>query len=370
MPGSTIAVVGGREQCLAESARKAGDEAGFQVRALENIATLSEAGARTIVTHCPHCLQVLGQDYPRLGGDFTVLHHTQLLETLIDEGRIPAPAGVADGGLTYHDPCTLSRVGGEYEAPRAVARFIAGERVAEMPRQRDRTFCCGGGRRQLLVEGPRAPADQPPPPAGGEGHEAGTRRDGLPVLPGDARGRNPSGGGTTRSRSRRTGRGWAAEAGLNITPAAQTRRRDMTTALTFQAFVPDQAERLTAYIRRLVPHKQPELQEVSAETAMAIDAQCVGNFDLRAQVNDFLRSPRARTRSRRTESRSSELSGAEQDELLKSYEGTPLFQQLLHLTRVDFYNRHIVWNTLGYPGLDRRLDGEGYLTRGFDQLDW
>ena len=140
-----FAVVGGREQCLAESARKAGDEAGFQVRALENIATLSEAGARTLVTHCPHCLQVLGQDYPRLGGDFTVLHHTQLLEKLIGEGRIPAPAGAADGGLTYHDPCTLSRVGGEYEAPRAVARFVGGGRVAEMPRRRDRTFCCGGG---------------------------------------------------------------------------------------------------------------------------------------------------------------------------------------------------------------------------------
>ena len=140
-----FAVLGARERCLSESSRKAGDEAGFQVRALENIAALDECGARTLLTHCPHCLQVLGQDYPRLGGDFRVLHHTQLLEEFIRQGRIPAPAGALDGGLTYHDPCTLSRVGGEYEAPRAVARFIAGGPIAEMPRRRERTFCCGAG---------------------------------------------------------------------------------------------------------------------------------------------------------------------------------------------------------------------------------
>ena len=140
-----FAVLGPREQCVAESARKAGDEAGFQVRAIENIAVLAECGARTIVTHCPHCMQVFANDYPRLGGDFRVLHHTQLLAELIRDGRIPAPSGALDGGLTYHDPCTLSRVGGEYEAPRAVARFVAGGSIAEMPRRRERTFCCGAG---------------------------------------------------------------------------------------------------------------------------------------------------------------------------------------------------------------------------------
>ena len=143
----------------------------------------------------------------------------------------------------------------------------------------------------------------------------------------------------------------------------------MTTALTFQAFVPDQAERLTAYIQRLVPHKQPELQDVITETALAIDAQCVGNFDLRAQVSDLLRHLEDDALQKKGKP-FTELSGSEQDELLKPYEGTPLFQQVLHLTRVDFYNRHIVWNTLGYPGLDRRVDGEGYLQRGYDQLEW
>jgi Gluconate 2-dehydrogenase subunit 3 len=143
----------------------------------------------------------------------------------------------------------------------------------------------------------------------------------------------------------------------------------MTTALAFQAFVPDQAERLTAYVRRLVPHKQPELQEVAADTAMALDAQCVGNFDLRGQVTGFLDQLEQDAQQKKGH-RFVDLSGADQDELLKAYEGTALFQQLLHLTRFDFYNRHVVWETLGYPGLQRRLDGEGYLHKGFDQLEW
>jgi len=143
----------------------------------------------------------------------------------------------------------------------------------------------------------------------------------------------------------------------------------MNTSLAFQAFVPDQAERLTAFIQRLVPHKQPELQEAVTDTALAIDAQCVANFGLRAQVSDLLRQ--LADEAQQTKGKTFiQLSGAEQDEVLKAHEGTALFQQLLHLTRVDFYNRHLVWNTLGYPGLDRRLDGEGYLHKGFDQLEW
>lgn len=143
----------------------------------------------------------------------------------------------------------------------------------------------------------------------------------------------------------------------------------MITSLAFQAFVPDQAERLTAFIGRLVPHKQPELQEVVIATALAIDAECVGNADLRAQVSDLLRQ--LEDEALQTKGRTFiQLSGAEQDELLKAREGASLFQQLLHLTRVDFYNRHVVWNVLGYPGLDRRLDREGYRYRGFDRLEW
>ena len=216
-----FAVVGAREQCLAESARKAGDEAGFQVRALENIAALPSAGARTILTHCPHCLQVLGQDYPRLGGDFTVLHHTQLLEKLIRRRADPRAGRRADGGLTYHDPCTLSRVGGEYEAPRAVARFIAGEPIAEMPRRRDRTFCCGGGGGNYWWKVPERERISHLRLQEAKATEAGHRRHGLPVLPGDARGRDPSGGGAPRSRSRRAGGGWAAETG-RISPQQPT----------------------------------------------------------------------------------------------------------------------------------------------------
>ena len=143
----------------------------------------------------------------------------------------------------------------------------------------------------------------------------------------------------------------------------------MTTSLAFQAFVPDQAERLTAFIQRLVPHKQPQLQEAVTDTALAIDAQCVGNTDLRAQVSDLMRQLEDEAQQSKNTT-FIQLSGPEQDELLTAHQGTPLLQQLLHLTRVDFYNRHLVWSTLGYPGLNRRLDREGYRYRGFDQLEW
>ena len=143
----------------------------------------------------------------------------------------------------------------------------------------------------------------------------------------------------------------------------------MIRSLSFQAFVPDEAERLTAFIRRLVPHNQPELEDAALQTALAIDAQCVGNFDLRAQISDLLQRLDDQAQQRKGTA-FVDLPGSEQDELLKTHEGTPLFQQLLHLTRLDFYNRHVVWNVLGYPGLDRRLDGEGYRYKGFDQLDW
>lgn len=143
----------------------------------------------------------------------------------------------------------------------------------------------------------------------------------------------------------------------------------MIPSLSFQAFVPDEAERLTAFVRRLVPHQQPELQDAALQTALAIDAQCVGNLDLRAQISDFLRELDDRAQQRKSMA-FVDLPGPEQDELLKTREGTPLFQQLLHLTRLDFYNRHVVWNALGYPGLERRLDREGYRYKGFDELEW
>jgi Fe-S oxidoreductase len=143
--GISFAVLGPDERCCGESARKLGDEAGFQVRAMETIALLQEHGVRRILTHCPHCLTTLTKDYPQLGGSFEVVHHSELLAELIREGRIPAPAPRDDGAITYHDPCNLGRLGGRYEAPREVARFAGGAPLVEMERSRDRGFCCGAG---------------------------------------------------------------------------------------------------------------------------------------------------------------------------------------------------------------------------------
>lgn len=143
--GVSFAVLGAEERCTGESLRKMGDEAGFQVRAMENVALLQEVGARRILTHCPHCLVTLSRDYPAFGGTFEVVHHTRLLRDLVAAGRIPAPAPGAGASLAYHDPCNLGRLGGELEAPREVARFAAGGEIREAERSGDRSFCCGAG---------------------------------------------------------------------------------------------------------------------------------------------------------------------------------------------------------------------------------
>jgi Fe-S oxidoreductase len=143
--GIRFAVLGEEERCTGESARRMGDEAGFQVRAIENIALLQEVGVRRILTHCPHCLTILGKEYAAFGGSFEVVHHTELFARLIREGRIPAASEAVGAGVTYHDPCNLGRLGGSYDAPREVARFGAGRELAEPAQSRERGFCCGAG---------------------------------------------------------------------------------------------------------------------------------------------------------------------------------------------------------------------------------
>lgn len=144
--GVSFAVLGEEERCLGENQRKLGDEAGFQMRAMENIEILKAYGVRKILTHCPHCLATLTKDYPEFGADFEVIHHSVLLAELITQGRVPAPAPGDAGTITYHDPCNLGRLGGEYDAPRDVVNFARGNKVfVEIGRTRDRGFCCGAG---------------------------------------------------------------------------------------------------------------------------------------------------------------------------------------------------------------------------------
>lgn len=144
--GVSFAVLGDEERCLGEAQRKLGDEAGFQMRAMENIELFNGYNVRKILTHCPHCLATLTKDYPEFGGKYEVIHHSQFLAQLIEEGRVPAPEGGDTGTLTFHDPCNLGRLGGEYEAPRQVAKFASGGKVfVEIGKSRDRSFCCGAG---------------------------------------------------------------------------------------------------------------------------------------------------------------------------------------------------------------------------------
>jgi Fe-S oxidoreductase/nitrate reductase gamma subunit len=151
-----FAVLGPEERCTGECARRMGDEFLFQQLAAANIATLErygvKRGAKKIVSHCPHCVNSFKQDYEQMGGDYEVVHHTELLAQLAAEGRLPA-AGLTKSDqaakLTYHDPCYLARVAAITEAPRQLIQLtlVGGDRreLAEMPRHGRQTSCCGAG---------------------------------------------------------------------------------------------------------------------------------------------------------------------------------------------------------------------------------
>lgn len=155
-----FAILGAEERCTGDSARRLGDEFLFQELAQTNIGMLAKYRVRKIVTQCPHCLNSLLQDYPAFGGQYEVIHHTQMLEQLQAQGRLPRPQATAQSEpFTYHDPCYLARVQGIHEAPRNVLRATVaagGEALREMPRCREKTFCCGaGGGRMWMEEDPK-----------------------------------------------------------------------------------------------------------------------------------------------------------------------------------------------------------------------
>jgi heterodisulfide reductase subunit D len=151
--GMNFAILGQEESCTGDPARRAGNEFVFQMTALQNIEVMNMYGVDKIVTTCPHCFNTLKNEYPDLGGNYEVIHHTQLLQELIDDGRIKMTEGGTFKGkkITYHDSCYLGRVNGVYEAPRKVLEELDTDLV-ELKRCRTNGLCCGAGGAQMFKE--------------------------------------------------------------------------------------------------------------------------------------------------------------------------------------------------------------------------
>jgi Fe-S oxidoreductase len=150
--GVRFAVLGTEESCTGDPAKRAGNEFLFQMQALSNITVLNGYGVTKIVTGCPHCFNTIKNEYPELGGSYEVLHHSQLLQQLIDQGRLKVQGGSYKGKkITFHDPCYLGRANDIYEAPRQVIMRLD-SLMTEMKRSRQNGLCCGAGGAQMFKE--------------------------------------------------------------------------------------------------------------------------------------------------------------------------------------------------------------------------
>ena len=150
--GTKYAVLGTEESCTGDPARRAGNEFLFQMQAMTNIEVLNGYNVKTIVTACPHCFNTLKNEYPELGGEYEVIHHSTYLQQLLDSGKIKVTGGDFKGKkITYHDSCYLGRGNDIYEAPRTVIEALDADLV-EMKRCKSNGLCCGAGGAQMFKE--------------------------------------------------------------------------------------------------------------------------------------------------------------------------------------------------------------------------
>ena len=154
-----FAVLGTEESCTGDPAKRSGNEFLFQMQAMTNIEILNAYDIKRIVTTCPHCFNTLKNEYPELGGKYEVIHHTQLLKSLLNEGKLTVEGGSFRGKkITFHDPCYLGRANNIYEAPRVLIKRLEAELV-EMKRCKQNGLCCGAGGAQMFKESEKGNKD-------------------------------------------------------------------------------------------------------------------------------------------------------------------------------------------------------------------
>jgi Fe-S oxidoreductase/nitrate reductase gamma subunit len=150
--GIDFGIMGPSEQCTGDPARRSGNEYVFQMLALANVESLNGMGVKKIITQCPHCFNTLLNEYPQLGGHYEVVHHSQLLEQLIADGRLDMSGASLDERIVYHDSCYLGRHNDIYEAPRKVLGSLKGINIVEAPRNGTKGMCCGAGGARMWME--------------------------------------------------------------------------------------------------------------------------------------------------------------------------------------------------------------------------